>query len=618
MNFDWRLLALAGAVRFHLLATVGLGLAAGIITILQAFYLSRVVGAVFLGGSDLPGVQGELLVLLALVVARALAVGSRDAVASLAAARVKAALRERFFAKLVARGPAYVIGERTGELAATAVEGIEALDAYFSQYLPNLALAVLLPAAILLVVFPLDLVSGAVFLLTAPLIPLFMVLIGKMADRLTREQWQSLSRLSAHFLDVLQGLATLKAFGRSREQVAAIARVSGRFGDATMRVLRVAFVSALTLELLATVSTAIVAVEVGLRLLYGTIAFEQAFFVLVLAPEFYLPLRALGASFHAGMSGVAAAERVFGVLEVPHLPFPQWGEAAERGLPALALVGRAWAGGGEPEEVDREFTGAQPHPSPPPAGCGEQPDDALLRFHHVYFAYGDRGRPALDDVSFTVAAGQKVALVGPSGAGKSTIAHLVLGFIVPQAGEIRLGGKPLSRLSAREWRQKVAWVPQNPYLFNASVAENIRLARPQASAGEVERAARLASAHGFITALPRGYDTVLGERGARLSGGQAQRIALARAFLKDAPLLVLDEPSANLDPEGEAELQTSLAELLRGRTALIIAHRLATVYRADRILVLAQGRVVQAGVHADLLASEGLYRRLVLAHGGGV
>jgi ABC-type multidrug transport system fused ATPase/permease subunit len=240
-----------------------------------------------------------------------------------------------------------------------------------------------------------------------------------------------------------------------------------------------------------------------------------------------------------------------------------------------------------------------------------------LCFSGVHYAYDDGERPALNGLSFDLPQGESVALVGPSGAGKSTVAYLLLRFIEPDRGSISVGGRPLQVLSPATWREQVAWVPQNPYLFHGTVAENIRLARPTASGEEVERAACQASAHGFVEALPQGYDTVIGERGARLSGGEAQRIALARAFLKDAPLLVLDEATANLDPESEALVQEAMARLLLGRTALIIAHRLSTVYRAGHIVVLDQGRLAEEGTHAGLMQQGGLYRRLVGAYGGG-
>ena len=576
IKLDRRLLGRARAARLALALAVGLGLLGGVTIVVQARTLSRVVGQVFLSGATLGGVGTLLLAFLILSLVRAGLAWGGEMAANAVARRVKHDLRARLTAHLLALGPAYARGERSGELANTVVEGVEALDAYFRQYLPQLALAALVPLAVLLFVFPLDWVSGLVMLLTAPLIPLFMILIGSLADALTRRQWTSLSRMSAHFLDVLQGLATLKLFGRSREQVRAIAQISDQYRHTTMGVLRVTFLSALVLELVATLSTAVVAVQIGLRLLYGYLSFEQGFFVLLLAPEFYLPLRLLGTRFHAGMAGVAAAQRIFEVLDVQ----PGSGDGGE-----------------------------------PPAALSRDPG-CHLRFEDVTYAYDDGQRPALEGLSFDIAPGEKVALVGPSGAGKSTAAYLLLRFIEPERGTITVGGRPLDGLSPAAWREQVAWVPQEPYLFYGTIADNFRLARPDASLDEVAWAARQAHAHAFIEALPQGYDTIIGERGARLSGGEAQRIALARAFLKDAPLLILDEATANLDPEIEAQVQEAMERLLEGRTALVIAHRLSTVYRADRILVMDTGRIVEQGTHADLLQRGGLYCRLVGAYSG--
>jgi thiol reductant ABC exporter CydD subunit len=589
MKLDRRLLRRAHAVRGPLLLAVALGAAGGIVMVVQAYLLSRVVSRVLLDGQVLGGVLSLLAAFLGLSLLRAGLVWLAEAAADRVANRVKYDLRARLAAHLLALGPAYARGERTGELANTAVEGIEALDAYFRQYLPQLALAALVPLTVLLFVFPLDWVSGLVLLLTAPLIPVFMILIGSLAESLTRRQWTSLSRMSAHFLDVLQGLTTLKLFGRSREQFRIIAQISEQFRDATMGVLRVTFLSALVLEMVATISTAVVAVQIGLRLLYGGLSFQQGFFVLLLAPEFYLPLRMLGSRFHAGMQGIAAAQRIFEVLETP----------VSDGLDLASEPSAAPVG-----EVQRESA------SPPPVRFD-------LRFSDVHYAYDGGQRPALDGLSFDLLHGESVALVGPSGAGKSTVAYLLLRFIEPDRGAITVGGRPLRSLPAAAWREQVAWVPQNPYLFHGTVAENIRLARPDASLDEVARAARQASADGFIEALPQGYDTLVGERGARLSGGEAQRIALARAFLKDAPLLILDEATANLDPEIEALVQEAMASLLSGRTALIIAHRLSTVYRASRIVVLDRGRLAEEGTHAVLMRQDGLYRQLVGAYGAG-
>lgn len=557
--------------RAALAVTIGLGVIAGLLLVAQAFLISRAINLIFLQGAALAEVLPLLAALLGVGAARALALWGGEIAAQGLAESVKTNLRERLFAHILALGPAYTRGERSGELVNTATGGIEALDAYLREYIPQMALAAFVPLIMLVTVFPIDLVSGLVLLFTAPLIPFFMILIGKAAGALNRCQWTALSRMSAHFLDVLQGLTTLKLFQRSRAQIEIIADVSDQFRKTTLDVLRVAFLSALVLEMVATISTAVVAVEIGLRLLHGVLDFERAFFVLVLAPEFYLPLRTLGIRFHAGVAGATAARRIFEVLETP------------------------------PEAAPAED--ARPLPS-----------SFHIRLEDVVYAYSDR--PALNGLSLEIRPGERLALVGPSGGGKTTISQLLLRFIEPRDGRITVDGFPLYDLPADGWREQIAWVPQNPYLFNASAADNIRLGKPSATTAEIIEAARLAGAHEFISALPSGYDTLIGERGARLSGGQAQRIALARAFLRDAPLLILDEATAHLDPETELLIQASINRLMQGRTALIIAHRLSTVYNADRIAVIDGGRVVETGAHEELLRQNGVYRQLVTAYAG--
>ena len=575
MKPDKRLLRQARPVRLPLALAVFLGMGSGVLLVAQAWLLSRTIDAVFIGGAGLTDVRPLLWRLFGVLVARALLLWGSEVAAGYVAGRVKHDLRVRLFRHLFALGPAFMAGERTGDLSVTLTGGVEGLDAYFRQYIPRLALAALVPLAILLIVFPVDLLSGVVLLVTAPLIPIFMILIGDQAGAVSRRRWKTLSRLSAHFLDVMQGLPTLKVFGLSRRQLETIERVSERFRRTTMGVLRVAFLSALALELIGTISTAVVAVEIGLRLLYGRIAFQQALFILILAPEFYLPMRALGASFHAATSGLTAAERIFEVLEMP-------------------VVART------------------------PAQGGEIPARLHIRFEEVTLTYADESgeRTALDRVTFEVAPGETVALIGASGAGKSSIARLLLRFVEPVGGQITVGGVPLGDLPLEEWRRRIAWVPQSPVLFNASVAENIRLGRPEATPDEVLHAARLARAHEFIAALPQGYSTPIGERGLRLSGGQAQRIALARAFLVDAPLVILDEATAHLDAGTEALIQEAVRQLVRGRSALIIAHRLSTVALADRIIVLENGRVAESGSPEALIAQGGRYSRLLAAYGG--
>ncbi len=567
-----RLITLARSTPLPLLLTILAGLGAGLLTIFQAWALSSIINDVFLENLWLDDVWPTLQLMLALIVGRALLAWVGDVAASAVAVRIKTDLRQRLFDHLVKLGPAYTRGERTGEIAATTVEGIEALDAYFSQYLPQLVISALVPLSILLFVFPIDLLSGIVLLLTAPLIPFFMILIGKTGEALTKRQYETLSRLSAHFLDSLQGLTTLKQFGAGKSHARTIARASDQFRDTTLGVLRVTFLSAFALELIATISTAVVAVEVGLRLLYGFMPFQPALFVLILAPELYVPLRMLGLRFHAGMSGTSAARRIYEILDTPLPPEPE--------TPAV-------------------LTSSEP---------------STITFDNIMFTYPGETRPALSDVSLTIRAGQRVALVGASGAGKTTLASLLLRFAAPGSGRISVEGVNLADIPAEAWREHVAWVPQKPYLFHDSIAANIRIANPNASDEAVREAARAANLHDFIESLPEGYGTVIGEGGARLSGGQAQRLALARAFLKNAPILILDEPTSSLDPHQEALLEEAVRRLMSGRTVITIAHRLNTVFNADQIVVLDSGRVVETGKHAALLAQNGAYAQMVAAY----
>ena len=579
MKFDRNLLTAALQARGWLILTISLGFLAGIIIVAQAWVLAYLVDGVFLQGMRLTDATPHLLFLVGLALTRFLLTWGSESAGKHLAVQVKTDLRARLVRHMLALGPLFTSEERSGELTNTLTTGIEALDAWFSQYLPQVALAVIMPLTILLAVLPNDLLSGIVLLLTAPLIPFFMILIGSAAESLTQKQWTTLSRLAAHFLDIIQGLTTLKLFGRARDQIRIIARISDDYRRTTMGVLRVAFLSALVLEMLATISVAVIAVEIGIRVMRGHMDFFSAFFILILAPDFYQPLRLLGSRFHAGMDGVAAAQRIFDILEKKPLAPPT------------------------SESI------------PPKSNHPRQLAHLPIRFQHIRVHYQDGQRRALDDITFEIHPGQHIALVGPSGAGKSTIAHLLMRFLPPTSGRILIGEHPLDTIPPPIWRQHIAWMPQQPYLFNSSIADNIRLGRPDADMDEIIRAARQAFAHEFIQALPQGYATPVGERGARLSGGQAQRIALARAFLRNAPLVILDEPTAHLDPDTEEQIQQAIQALIAGRTALIIAHRLHTIRAAHRILVMEQGRIVEAGSHTQLLTNpHGAYHRLLQSY----
>ena len=572
-GMDRKLFRQVRSARVSLGVTVALGVLVAVATIAQMVLLARTVDQVFLRGADLEGVSALLLFLLGAVVVRAGLLWLREISAQRGVVRVKSELREKLFAHILRLGPAYTRGERTGELATTATEGVEKLEAYFGRYLPQVFLSALIPLLIAMYVLPLDWSSSVLLLMTAPVIPVLMVLVGSYAEEHMQRQWTALSRLGASFVDALQGLPTLKVFGRSAEEREKMAAASEEFRERTMKVLRYAFISGFVLEFMTAMAIALVAVSLGVRLVSGDMPFEEAFLVLLLAPEFYKPLRELGTHRHAGMEGKAAAERIFAILNTP-APTRDGAEAPEQ----LADIPRV------------EFSG-------------------------VGYAYPGSEHEALSNLTLTLPAGTRTALVGRSGSGKSTLVNLLLRFLEPDSGKIVANSVPIGQMAPETWRQNVALVPQRPHLFYGSVFDNIRLARPDASRQEVERAAKLAGAAEFIRRLPRAYDTEVGERGVRLSGGEAQRVAIARAFLKDAPVLVMDEPTSSLDPESERLIRGALERLARGRTVLVIAHRLNTVYEADRIAVLDEGRLVETGTHEVLIRGNSIYARLVNAYG---
>jgi ATP-binding cassette, subfamily C, bacterial CydD len=556
-------------VRVSLLYAIVLGVLIAVTTVAQVVFLSTVVNQVFLGREGLEGVWPLLFLLLGAIVLHSGLLWLREVVTQRGAIRVKSTLRERLFAHLMQLGPGYTGGERTGELAMTAVEGVERLDAYVGRYLPQMALSVLVPLLIAAYLLPIDWISTALLVLTAPAIPVLMILTGSHAEEHMKSQWTALSRMSAHFLDVLQGLPTLKAFGRGAAEHERVAKISDEFRKRTLKVLRWAFLSGFVLEFITTLSIALVAVALGVRLLIGDISFEAAFLVLLLAPEFYRPLRELGASRHAGMEGKTATVRIFEILNTP------------------------------PPVREEAVTATRPE------------GQLTIEFSGVGHGYPESAQPTLSGINLTLPAGTCTALVGRSGAGKSTLVNLLVRFLDPDEGQITANGVIIAGLSVETWREFVALVPQRPYLFYGSVLENIRLARPSATREEVKEAAALAGAVQFIEKLPQGYDTEVGERGARLSGGEAQRVAIARAFLKDAPVLVMDESTSSLDPESERLIGDALERLRRDRTVLVVAHRLNTAYRANRIAVLEDGCLVETGRHKDLIEQDGPYARLV-------
>ena len=562
---DPRLLRRARAARGFLAVTVVLGLAATALILVQAGLLARVL-ATAARGTGAAALAGTLGVLALVLAGRAAAAYGGEVAALRAAAGVKSQLRRALAGHALRLGPSWLGTQQAGELSTVATKGLDALDSYFARYLPQLVLACLVPLAVLARVALADWLSAVVIAVTLPLIPVFAVLVGLHTKAQTQRQWTLLARLGGHFLDVVEGLPTLKVFGRARAQAEVIAKVTDDHRRVTMATLRVAFLSALVLELAATLATALVAVEVGLRLLAGHLSYQTALLVLLLTPEAYLPLRAVGLHFHASREGAAAADRVLEILEQP-LP----AAATAAGLPHPAS-GRPAAAG-------------------PPADVPDLRREAI-RLQDVSLRYPGRDRPALDGVDLTIRPGDRIAVTGPSGAGKTSLLALLLRFTEPTGGRIEAGGLDLAAIPAPHWRRQIAWVPQQAYLFAGPVAANIALGAPGASRAGIEAAARLAGAAGFIEALPDGYDTAVGERGARLSAGQRQRIALARAFLRDAPLLLLDEPAAHLDPVSARELADTITTLMAGRTVILVSHDAVTAAAASWTLALRDGRSV--------------------------
>ena len=543
---DQRLLQRARPVRRLLAADVILGAGASALVLVQATLLASIVAKAFEGAS-LHEVS-PMLGLLALTFAgRALLAWGFEIAGRRAASSVLSELRLELVERRLRDQPTSLDGAEAGEIAASAVQGVDALEAYFGRYLPQVVLAVMVPIAVLSWVGMIDPASAGLMLLTLPLVPIFMWLIGRYTEDRTRDHWRALRLLSTHFLDVVRGLPTLRAFNRGRAQTAAISEVSERYRRTTMATLRVGFLSGAVLELAATLGVALVAVTVGVRLVDGGLGLQAGLTVLVLAPELYLPLRQLASQFHASADGLAVAERILALLDAP--------AAAPRGGRLIA---------------------------PTPA-------EAPVRLENVSFAYPSRPSLVLNDLDLELLPGETVALVGPSGAGKTTVAKLLLRFAEPTAGRLTAGGIDLADCRTKVWRSVIAWVPQQPTIFRGTVADNIRLGDGRASERRIRDAAVLAGADRFVEALPSGYETIVGDGGRPLSAGERRRIALARAFVRDAQLVILDEPTADLD-RTSAEVVAEAVERLRiGRTVLLIAHRRELVRQADRVVALGEG-----------------------------
>ena len=569
--------------RWWIAGSIAAGTAGGVLIVVQSWLLARLLHGVIMDGAGIDQVMPCIGGFVAAALGRGLLTWVREICGFNAGAAVRGSVRRTLIREITERGPLYTAGRHTGALGTAILEQVEALQPFYSHYLPQLALAVLIPGTILAVTFPLSWAAAGLLLATAPLIPMFMVLVGMGAETISQRHFQAMSRMSAHFLDTLRGLPTLKLFGRSRTEDQRIAEVSEAYRRRTMSVLRVAFLSAAVLEFFSAIAIALVAVYLGMSYLgyisFGTygqpLRFDHGLFILFLAPEYYLSFRELGTHYHSRADAVGAADELLPVL-----------------------------------------SGTGPRALSNPGGRRVSPDSGI-RVDHVSLAFDQGRRQALDDVSIDIARGEHVKIVGESGAGKTSLLHLILGFVTPDVGRVTVGQVPITDADVTHWRRQVAWVGQEPTVFYGSIADNIRLGNPQAGLSEIEAAARLARAWEFIERLPEGLDTRIGESGFGLSRGQAQRIALARAFLKDAPLLLLDEPTANLDRRNQDLVMDAVTDLARGKTLVLLTHRLEGIHRADRVVVMHRGRVMESGTAGELLDADGHFARLAAHETGG-
>ncbi|MDO6836603.1 thiol reductant ABC exporter subunit CydD [Pseudoalteromonas carrageenovora] len=548
--------------------SIALGTFNAILMIAGAYLLAQTIHNVMFEGKSLAQVTHLLWPLAGIILLRALFLAISERLSAFAALKIKSAMRQTLLTKLTQLGPSYIEQHGQGATLTTLHDGVEALHDYYAKYLPGVAYSALIPIAILVVIFPTDYKAGLIFLLTAPLIPFFMILVGSKAEDLNQKRWKQLAVLGNYFFDRIQGLTQLKLFNATRTELKHIAKISDDFRHATLDVLKIAFLSSFALEFLATISVALVAVIIGFRLFFGTLDFATGFVVLLLAPEFYLPLRQLGSHYHARLQGISAAADMVTILNAP--------------LPEQSQQNNA-------------------HVSEP---------INTISINNLNFTYPNSNE-GIKNINLALPNKGLVALVGASGSGKSTLFDCILGFHPQVVGQISINDKPLDATNINTLQNKIAWIPQTPTLFYQSISDNIKIAKPDASQLELEQAAHQAGALDFINTLPNGFNTLIGEQGEGLSGGQKQRIALARAFLKQAPILVLDEPTAHLDSQTEQLIQRAINDYAKTHLVLVIAHRLNTVKNANNIIVMQNGEVAQQGTYSHLAKQNGAFKTLL-------
>lgn len=570
--FDKRLFQELKIIKLYWVKVTTANFAAVTLTIFQAIFLSSIINEIFINKKAIGSLTTSIIALIFIIVLRTLTGFGLELYNRQSSIKIKTNLRNKLINVFIKKGPILLKAEKSGEIVTLVQDGVEGMEGYFSEFIPQIILASVWVPIIFIVVVSKDWISGLIMIFTVPLIPIFMMLIGMLADKLNKKQWKALQAMGGHFLDVLRGLPTLKLFGRSKKQAKIVEQISEDYRRATVEVLKVAFLSALVLEFIATLSTALISVSLGIRLLYSMISFRTAFFILLLIPDYYQSVRLLGAKFHSAMSSISIADEVY-----------------------LNLSG----------EVINPLKIADKSVS----------KDVTISISNLEFAY-NQGPVVLKNFSMEIPFGKRISLVGDSGSGKSTIISLIMGFIEGYSGSLKVNDVELSEISKESWVNKFAYVPQNPKIFKASVLENLSMARPSSSYEEIINMAKITGVDSFVNKLPEGYNSIVGEGGISLSGGEAQLVSIARACLKDVKFVLLDEPTSALDPETERRVNAALEILVSGKTTLTIAHRIPTIINSDKIYVIEGGSIVEEGTHEELIKLKNNYYNLLNVWGG--